>query len=228
MLVAAADEAELERVDAELRLVLQAQLERGAAVVVRAASPAWSRSCRRCCPCSSASKSANWSLGDNCGVVSLSPLDWLASATRLEAARSAAYFLSNGLPVKVLGANICPHERLGLCGMAMHAPAGLLLVVGHVLPQVLGVGAVELRERQDLLGPVGAVAEDHDPMEVVALDALRPLEAVEGGEDAGLVVALGGCDRTVPDGAIQLGQGLAGECSLWPSANSFVISTKAS
>ena len=68
------------------------------------------------------SKSANWSLGDNCGVVSLSPLDWLASARRSKRARIRGVFFVKRLAVLVLGANICPQERLGLCGMASTRP----------------------------------------------------------------------------------------------------------
>ena len=94
------------------------------------------------------SKLANGSLGDNCGVVSLSPLDWLASASGSKRAAWAAYFLSKGFAAKVLGANICPHERLRVVRDGHDAAAGLRLVVGQVLPQVLGVGAVELREGQ--------------------------------------------------------------------------------
>ena len=47
--------------------------------------------------------------------------------------------------------------------------------------------------------PVGAVAEEHVPVQVVALDERRPLEADQRGKRPGIVEALGGVDDFFPD-----------------------------
>jgi len=71
------------------------------------------------------------------------------------------------------------------------AAAGLLLVGRHPFPKVLRIGAFVLRERDDLVGLVLAVTEDHVAMQIVAARIRRPLEADQRSKEAGLVVFLG-------------------------------------
>ena len=48
-------------------------------------------------------------------------------------------------------------------------PAGLFFIALHVVPQVLRIFAVEQGKGKYLVGFVGTVAENHDPVQVVAL-----------------------------------------------------------
>ena len=79
-----------------------------------------------------------------------------------------------------------------------HLAAGLLLVGRHPLPELLRVDGVVRRQRNDLVGLVLAVAEDHVPVEIVAVRGAGPLVTDESSEAAGLVVFLGGRGRPRP------------------------------
>src|SRR5579871_1328635 len=50
-----------------------------------------------------------------------------------------------------------------------YAAARLLLSSGHPLPEILGIDAVILRERDDLIGLSLAIPENNIPMEIVAV-----------------------------------------------------------
>ncbi len=79
-------------------------------------------------------------------------------------------------------------------------PAASARLVGcQVGPECLGVVAVIGRERQHLPRALRPVAEDDVAVQVVAARARRPFEADEGGEDAGIVIALGIGDHRLPD-----------------------------
>jgi hypothetical protein len=68
--------------------------------------------------------------------------------------------------------------------------ARLLFVVGHEALEVFGVPRIKLGEGQHLVGPRGVISEDHHAMQIVAIRRGGPLEADQGGELAGLVVAI--------------------------------------
>ena len=72
-----------------------------------------------------------------------------------------------------------------------HAGARLPLRLAHPFPQVLGILAVVLRERNHLIGLGLAVPEDHVAVQVVAGRTRGPLVADEGGELARFVVFFG-------------------------------------
>ena len=94
------------------------------------------------------------------------------------------------------------HEAVGevaVVGDGQQAVARLLLVGRHPVPQVLGIGGVVVGEGQDPVGPGLVSPEDHVAVQVVPAGAGRPLEADEGGEDAGLVVLLGVRRDPLPD-----------------------------
>ncbi len=80
------------------------------------------------------------------------------------------------------------------------AATGLLLVAGHVRPQVLGVHGIVLGEGQGPAGAVGTFAEDDDAVHVVAAGMGGPLESVERREHPRLVVVVRVLDDAGPDG----------------------------
>ena len=83
--------------------------------------------------------------------------------------------------------------------MGEDAAARRCLVLLHVVPQLRGILAVEHREGAHAAGLVGAVREDHDPVQVVAIGLRGPFEAGHGSEDARLVVGVRQLDELRPD-----------------------------
>jgi hypothetical protein len=91
-----------------------------------------------------------------------------------------------------------------------NAATGLLLVRLHVIPELRGILAVEQREGAHLARLVGAVGEHHDAVQVVAVGRRGPFKAGHRGEDAGLVVEVGGLHELRPDRArhVDVGEGV--------------------
>jgi hypothetical protein len=81
--------------------------------------------------------------------------------------------------------------------------AGLLLVAGHVPPEVFGVPAVDERKGHNPGGAGGVVPEDDHAVKIVAAGLGGPLEANEGGEDAGAVHAVGDPGGGFPHRALE-------------------------
>jgi len=77
--------------------------------------------------------------------------------------------------------------------------AGALLVGLHPVPEFLRVLAVPGREREHLARASLTVAQQHVAVQVVAARRRRPLEADERGELPGLVVLVGHDGRALPD-----------------------------
>ena len=121
MRVGAADEAELERVDAK-SLPRASGPPRGRAGHTRARSCPAPSERRRDWRHPISRSSANSSVGDSDGWVSPSPLIWVISYIGSHRARVSAHSRVRGSPRKVFSANILPFERLPLCGMASSEP----------------------------------------------------------------------------------------------------------
>ena len=60
---------------------------------------------------------------------------------------------------------------VAVVGDRQNLAAGLLLVFGHELPELLGIPAIEGAEGKDLFHPIGPVAKDHAPVQVGACRA---------------------------------------------------------
>ena len=100
--------------------------------------------------------------------------------------------------------------------------ARLVLVGLQNFPQVFRIVTSHRphgRVRLDLARLVGAVAEDHDAMQVVAPGVRRPFIADEGREAAGVVVGLGRAEVLFPSRTIErrAGQRREGRRKLPPS-----------
>ena len=92
-----------------------------------------------------------------------------------------------------------PVREVAVVDVGEDAAARGRLVALHVIPELRGVLAVEHREGADAAGLVGAVGEDHDPVQVVAVGLRGPFEAGHGSEDARLVVGIRQLDELGPD-----------------------------
>ena len=75
----------------------------------------------------------------------------------------------------------------------------VLLVGRHPLPEVLGIDAIVIRVRQEVLNLLGIVPEDDDSVQVVGFHGRRPFEAVQRRENARLVVFFRGLHDAPPD-----------------------------
>ena len=200
MRVAAADQAELVGVRAELLLELQAVLERRAGVL---------------------ELEHLLLLGDAAVEVALVPdLEVGELVVRREEGMGLAVALRlrrlveplplrarlDVLAVELLAEGLDHGEHQAVAQVAVvrdgeDVAAGLLLVRVHPLPELDRVVAAERRvdgERLDLARLVAVVAEDDVAVEVVAAGVRRPLVADEGGEAARVVVLLGRGDRLLP------------------------------
>ena len=200
--VGPADHAELERVDAELRLELAGRSSAPSGRTRTGASPASSARCRSRLPLSQRSKSANSSLGDRNGMRLAVALDLRRprrAAPTAPASRRTRW--SNGLPVKAsMSGNMHAVAEVAVVRDGQHLAAGLLLVGGHPLPQVARVVAAERLQRGeglDLAGLRAVVAEDDVAVEVVAAGVRGPLVADERGEAPGSFAVLGRLDGLV-------------------------------
>ena len=155
-------------------------------------------------PLSQISKSANSSFGERKGWDSPVPLVCVASYSRSHFMRVSAYSRSSFLPKASTIGNIRPFQRLPLWAIASTLAAGLLLIGGHPLPEVLRVVAAKRRiivNGSTWRGLVAVVTEDDVAVEVVAAGVRRPLVADECGETAGLVVLFRGGDDLLPGAA---------------------------
>ena len=76
--------------------------------------------------------------------------------------------------------------------------------VFHELPEVRRILAVEGGEGNDLLHAVHAVAENDGAMKIVAAGHGSPLEAVQRGENARLVIPLGRIGGFCPSPGLEL------------------------
>ncbi len=208
MRVGRADHAELERVDAQLLLLLQAHLQRAAGVLVR---------------------QHLIGLGLQSGDVGLVPgavvgelvgrrqlrmrlavaLDLRDLVQRLPAHAGLGVAPVDRAAVEALDGEHQPVRQIAVVRDREHAAAGLLLVGVHELPQVLRILRVEGREGQDLAGLARVLLEDDDPVQVARVLHVvdrRPLEADQRREHTRLVELVGGLDLTVPDQALHLVQ----------------------
>ena len=84
-----------------------------------------------------------------------------------------------------------------------HAPAGLLFVVGEVLPQVFRVEAVERAVRNNLRGTLRTVGKDNVSMAIVSVWNRGPLETDKRSKHARVVVALRIRDHVLPDRSLK-------------------------
>ena len=87
-----------------------------------------------------------------------------------------------------------------MCGIASRRPPVLRLVLVHPRPELLRVLALPGGEREDLVGLVLAVAEQHVAVQVVAARHRGPLVADHRREASGIVVFLGCRGVLLPDG----------------------------
>ena len=97
--------------------------------------------------------------------------------------------------------DVVEHEPIGEIAVVpdgQQPPARFFLVVGHPLPQVLGIDAVVLRVGHDLIGFVLGVAKDDYSMQIVARGRRRPLVADQRGEVTRVVVFFGCSGDALP------------------------------
>ena len=88
--------------------------------------------------------------------------------------------------------------KIAVVRHVQHLPAGLLLVICKIMPQGFRIGMVEGGQRFHLQGTVGIVAEQNDPMQIVAAWRGTPLVADKGGEQAWLIVFFRGGNGKPP------------------------------
>ena len=189
MRVGAADEAELERVHAELLLELQALLQRAPRIFPLDHAGLFRHAGEvGLVPFLEVGELVG---GGERGVRLAVALDLGDLVHRLPARPRLGPFAGQRIAEKRLEREHPAVRQIAVVGDGEQRAAGLRLPRRHPVPEILRVLAVEGRHRQHLVGLLLAVAVDHVAMQIVAAAGVaRPLVADEGGEAARLVVLL--------------------------------------
>ena len=112
-------------------------------------------------------------------------------------------FLGDGPARERLDVEHQPVRQVSVVRNGQQAATGLLFIVRHPLPQSLRIKALVLRNRNNLLGLVAAVAKYHIAVQIVPVGPRRPFESDERRESTRLVVLVRGLHEFVPVGSLQ-------------------------
>lgn len=122
-----------------------------------------------------------------CFAIALYPRDLYEP---LKACAQCGEFLGERLSSKYLDCEHTAVAEITIMGNGQHFGASLLLELGELLPEVLGILAVVLGIRNGAVGHACIAAEDHIAVEIETANG-NPLEADKGREAFRLIVFIG-------------------------------------